>query len=213
PPREHRAVYERLALVPEDEAVPGMLTPRQLCEYVAALHRVDDPGRVDWALSTVEMLPVAERRLAGFSKGMRQRAKVAAALVKNPLVLVLDEPLNGADPVQRRHLIDLFRRLGDEGRTIIVSSHVLHEVEAMSDRWTTPSRASSGSWCDDRPRHDDRGEGPDAAALLGAPRLLRARRRAGTAMDRHRPAHHRSPPLRSHRPVARRARAVRARGR
>ncbi len=70
----------------------------------------------------------------GFSKGMRQRSKVAAALVKNPLVLVLDEPLNGADPVQRLRLIDLFRRLGAEGRTVIVSSHVLYEVESMAER-------------------------------------------------------------------------------
>ena len=69
----------------------------------------------------------------GFSKGMRQRSKVAAALVKNPAVLVLDEPLNGADPIQRHHLIDLFHRLGAEGRTVIVSSHVLHEVESMAD--------------------------------------------------------------------------------
>jgi ABC-2 type transport system ATP-binding protein len=59
---------------------------------------------------------------------------VAAALVKNPLVLVLDEPLNGADPIQRLKLIELFQRLGAEGRTVIVSSHVLHEVEAMAER-------------------------------------------------------------------------------
>jgi ABC-2 type transport system ATP-binding protein len=65
---------------------------------------------------------------------MRQRAKVAAALVGAPEVLFLDEPLNGADPVQRAHLIDLFRRLGDQGRTVIVSSHVLGEVERMADR-------------------------------------------------------------------------------
>ena len=65
---------------------------------------------------------------------MRQRAKIAAALVTGPSVLVLDEPLNGADPVQRVVLIDLFKRLGDEGRTVIVSSHVLHEVERLAER-------------------------------------------------------------------------------
>jgi ABC-2 type transport system ATP-binding protein len=65
---------------------------------------------------------------------MRQRAKVAAALVSDPTVLVLDEPLNGADPVQRKVLIELFQRLGDEGRTVIVSSHVLHEVERLARR-------------------------------------------------------------------------------
>ncbi len=133
-PRADRDVYRRLALVPEDEAVPGGLTPRQLCSYVADLHGVTDRSIVDWALHTVELVPVAERSMDGFSKGMRQRSKVAAALVKNPLVLVLDEPLNGADPVQRLHLIELFRRLGAEGRTVIVSSHVLNEVESMADR-------------------------------------------------------------------------------
>ena len=133
-PRNDREVYRRLALVPEDEAVPGGLTPRQLCAYVADLHGIADRSIVEWALHAVDMVPVADRKMDGFSKGMRQRSKVAAALVKNPLVLVLDEPLNGADPVQRLRLIELFRRLGAEGRTVIVSSHVLHEVESMAER-------------------------------------------------------------------------------
>jgi len=133
-PRNDREVYRRVALVPEDEAVPGGLTPRQLCAYVADLHGIADRSIVEWALHAVDMVPVADRKMDGFSKGMRQRSKVAAALVKNPLVLVLDEPLNGADPVQRLRLIDLFRRLGAEGRTVIVSSHVLYEVESMAER-------------------------------------------------------------------------------
>lgn len=133
-PRADRSVYSRLALVPEDEAVPRGLTPRQLCQYVADLHKIPDRKIVDWALETVDMVPAADRRMDGFSKGMRQRSKVAAALVKNPLVLVLDEPLNGADPIQRLTLIALFKRLGDSGRTVIVSSHVLHEVESMAER-------------------------------------------------------------------------------
>jgi ABC-2 type transport system ATP-binding protein len=120
--------------VPEDEAVPSGLSPRQLCTYVAELHGIGDRSIVEWALHTVEMVPAADRSMDGFSKGMRQRSKVAAALVKNPLVLVLDEPLNGADPIQRLRLIELFRRLGAEGRTVIVSSHVLNEVEAMAER-------------------------------------------------------------------------------
>ena len=76
----------------------------------------------------------ADRPISGFSKGMRQRAKVAAALVLDAPILVLDEPLNGTDPVQRAHLIATFRRLAAEGRTVIVSSHVLAEVERMADR-------------------------------------------------------------------------------
>src|SRR5256714_11265154 len=79
-------------------------------------------------------MEVADRAMDGFSKGMRQRAKVAAALVTNPAVLILDEPLNGADPVQRVNLIRLFRQLGDQGRTVLVSSHVLYEVERLAER-------------------------------------------------------------------------------
>jgi ABC-2 type transport system ATP-binding protein len=133
-PRRDRAVQARIALVPEDEAVPGALTPRQLVRYRAALHGRRHPQAADAYLATVGLEDVADRNLEGFSKGMRQRAKVAAALVSDPEVLVLDEPLNGADPVQRANLIALFRRLGDEGRTVVVSSHVLHEVERVAER-------------------------------------------------------------------------------
>jgi ABC-2 type transport system ATP-binding protein len=134
-PRAERRVHARVALVPEDEAVPAGLTARGLVEYVAALHGVPaGADRVEEALEAVGLVPVADRRVDGFSKGMRQRTKVAAALVKQPDVLVLDEPLNGADPVQRRHLIELFTRLGSAGRTVIVSSHVLDEVEQLADR-------------------------------------------------------------------------------
>ena len=133
-PRTDREVHRALALVPEDEAVPGVLTARQLVRYVSRLHGANDPAVVDGALETVGLLDVADRRVRGFSKGMRQRTKVAAALVTEPSILVLDEPLNGADPVQRAHLIALFRRLGSEGRTVIVSSHVLHEVERLAER-------------------------------------------------------------------------------
>jgi ABC-2 type transport system ATP-binding protein len=133
-PRTDRKVHERMALVPEDEAVPPGLTARQLVRYVADLQGVADRTAPDRVLDEVGMLDVADRRVDGFSKGMRQRTKVAAALVADPTVLVLDEPLNGADPVQRAHLIDLFRRLGSEGRTVIVSSHVLNEVERLADR-------------------------------------------------------------------------------
>jgi ABC-2 type transport system ATP-binding protein len=132
-PREVLEVHRHLALVPEDEAVPDALTARQFVAYVARLHGVDDAG-VDGALDAVDLQSVAHRRVGGFSKGMRQRAKVAAALVCDPRILILDEPLNGADPVQRASLIELFRRLGAEGRTVIVSSHVLHEVERLADR-------------------------------------------------------------------------------
>jgi len=161
-PRRDRDVHRRLALVPEDEAVPGALTARQLVRYVADLHGVRDTGAPNRALGAVDMLAAADRRLSGFSKGMRQRAKVAAALVTDPSVLVLDEPLNGADPVQRASLIELFRGLGAEGRTVIVSSHVLSEVERLADRVLVLIHgrlAAAGNHrairdaMDDRPRH------------------------------------------------------------
>jgi ABC-2 type transport system ATP-binding protein len=161
-PRKDRRVHGRVALVPEDEAVPAALTARQFVRYVADLHGVADREAPDRALGIVEMLDAADRRVDGFSKGMRQRTKVASALVTDPPVLVLDEPLNGADPVQRIHLIALFKRLGAEGRTVIVSSHVLNEVERMSERVIVLIHgrlAAAGGHrairdaMDDRPRH------------------------------------------------------------
>lgn len=133
-PRQDRDVHAEVALVPEEEAVPDALSPRQLVRYRATLCGVREPDAVEHALAQVDLLDVADRRLGGFSKGMRQRAKVAAALVSDPQVLILDEPLNGADPVQRLALIDLFQRLGADGRTVIVSSHVLHEIERLAGR-------------------------------------------------------------------------------
>jgi ABC-2 type transport system ATP-binding protein len=110
---------------------------------------------------------------------MRQRTKIASALVTDPQVLVLDEPLNGADPVQRLHLIDLFKRLGSDGRTVIVSSHVLNEVERMAERVivlmhgrlaAAGGRRAIRDAMDDRPRHvlvrSDDGRRL-AAALIG----------------------------------------------
>jgi ABC-2 type transport system ATP-binding protein len=161
-PRRDRRVHRRMALVPEDEAVPAGLSARQFVRYVADLHAVADRSAPDEALRSVALLEVADRRVDGFSKGMRQRTKVAAALVTDPRVLVLDEPLNGADPVQRVHLIALFKRLGAEGRTVIVSSHVLNEVERLAQRVIVLVHgrlaAAGGQHAirdamDDRPRH------------------------------------------------------------
>lgn len=133
-PRRDRSVHGSMALVPEDEAVPTGLTARQLVRYVADLRRVTNRDAPELALQKVDLLDVADRAVDTFSKGMRQRAKIAAALVADPDVLVLDEPLNGADPVQRVHLIALFKQLGASGRTVIVSSHVLSEVERLAER-------------------------------------------------------------------------------
>jgi len=132
-PRVDRSVYSKVAMVPEDEAVYPDLSARDFMTLKASLARLDEPAAaVDRTLELVGLVDVADRKLGGFSKGMKQRAKVGAALVTGPEVLVLDEPLNGADPVQRAHLIDLFVRLGGQGVVVIVSSHVLVEVERMT---------------------------------------------------------------------------------
>ncbi len=133
-PRTQREAQSALALVPEEDASPGVVSARQLVRYTAALHGVRDRAAPERALAAVDLLDEADRKVGGFSKGMRQRTRVAAALVGDPTILVLDEPLNGADPVQRVALIELFHYLGDEGRTVIVSSHVLHEVERLARR-------------------------------------------------------------------------------
>jgi ABC-2 type transport system ATP-binding protein len=134
-PRVDPSIYRSMTLVPEDEAVYEHLTGRQFIELSARLAGVPDPkGRTLEVLETVELTDAADRVLGGYSKGMRQRAKVASALIPDPEVLLLDEPLNGADPVQRAQLIRLFKELGAAGRTVIVSSHVLREVERMADR-------------------------------------------------------------------------------
>ncbi len=134
-PRREPEIYKAMALVPEDEAIYDRLSARQFVELAAKLAKSDDPaGRAQRMLELVELTGAAERKLGGFSKGMRQRAKIAAALVSEPEILLLDEPLNGADPVQRAQLIKLFKELGASGRTLLVSSHVLAEVERMTER-------------------------------------------------------------------------------
>jgi len=134
-PRARPETLRRVGFVHEDESVYEVFTAREFVTFNAALFGVADPGSAaDRALDTVGLTDVANRKVGTFSKGMRQRAKVAAALAHDPLVLFLDEPLNGTDPVQRAHLIDLFSMLAGRGHTVIVSSHVLHEVERMADR-------------------------------------------------------------------------------
>ncbi|MCL1599526.1 MAG: ABC transporter ATP-binding protein, partial [Actinomycetia bacterium] len=133
-PRRRHRVFQSVALVPDEDAVYDELTGRQLVRYSTGLTDAPTAMGVEDALTIVEMTDTADRKIGGYSKGMRQRIKVAAALVTDPKVLILDEPLNGTDPIQRARLIELFERLGAEGKTIIVSSHVLEEVERVSNR-------------------------------------------------------------------------------
>jgi ABC-2 type transport system ATP-binding protein len=134
-PRSNVDRYREIGFVPEESALYNTLTAHQYVAYAATLTGLDSAGAAATrALSTVGLADDAAREVGGFSKGMRQRTKVAAALVHDPEILILDEPLNGTDPVQRAHLIRLLTDLAADGRTVIVSSHVLQEVERMTAR-------------------------------------------------------------------------------
>jgi len=126
-------VYKNLGLVPERDSVYAFLTGEQFVRATAQLHRLPDQEAATWhAIDRVDMADAAGRKIATYSKGMRQRIKVAAALVHDPEILLLDEPFNGMDPRQRIHMMDLLAKLGTEGRVILFSSHILEEVERLS---------------------------------------------------------------------------------
>jgi ABC-2 type transport system ATP-binding protein len=126
-------VYRRLGLVSEREAVHGFLSAYEFVLASAKMHKLRDPaGATRRVLELVEMTEAQDRRIDTYSKGMRQRTRVAAAFVHDPEVLLLDEPFNGMDPRQRMHMMDLLHALGDRGHTILFSSHILEEVEQVS---------------------------------------------------------------------------------
>jgi ABC-2 type transport system ATP-binding protein len=126
-------VYRQVGLVPERDSVYAFLTGEQFVVSTAKLHELPDPAAAAArAIALLDMAEAADRKIATYSKGMRQRIKVAAALVHDPEVLLLDEPFNGMDPRQRLHMMDLLDKLGSEGRTILFSSHILEEVERLS---------------------------------------------------------------------------------
>ncbi|WP_310528383.1 ABC transporter ATP-binding protein [Nocardioides sp.] len=126
-------IYRQIGLVPERELSFGYLTGRQFVRANADLHRLPDAAAAtDRILGVVDMVEPAARRIDTYSKGMRQRIKIAAALVHDPTVLLLDEPFNGVDPRQRMHLMELLHQLGDDGRTVLFSSHILEEVERLA---------------------------------------------------------------------------------
>lgn len=135
PVRGEESLYADVGLVPEQEHIYPFMTAREFLMLNAVLQNVNNPEAATVrALETVEMLPDADRMLKGFSKGMRQRTKIAAALVHDPQVILMDEPLTGTDPLQRSRMMELIRNLGSEGRTVMLSSHVLDEVERVADR-------------------------------------------------------------------------------
>ncbi len=129
----NESVYQKIGLVPEREALFDYLTGRQFVVANAELHGLADPGAAsERSIALVEMTDAQDRAISTYSKGMRQRIKMASSLVHDPAVLLLDEPFNGMDPRQRMHLMELLRTMGAEGRTVLFSSHILEEVEQVA---------------------------------------------------------------------------------
>ena len=134
PTWQHPEIYRNVGFVPESEAVYSFLTGYEFALLNARLQQVSDAaGAAQRAMALVDLDAVQHRAIATYSKGMRQRAKIAAMLVHDPRILLLDEPFNGMDPKQRLEMMAVLRRLADEGRTVLVSSHILEEVDRLAD--------------------------------------------------------------------------------
>ena len=135
PLRRDPMLYRAIGVVPDGERLYPRLTVRSYVRLHAELQGLPDPGAAaDRAVAEVDLLPLAERRLKGLSKGERQRTKVAGAIVHQPSLLVLDEPMTGMDPGQRARFIELVRLIGSAGVTVLVSSHILAEVERLASQ-------------------------------------------------------------------------------
>ncbi len=127
-------MYRALGLVPERETVYPHLTGYEFALVNARLHGLADPkAAAERAIDIVDLRGAMNRRIGTYSKGMRQRAKIAGALVHDPRILLLDEPFNGMDPTQRMQMMDLLKRLAAEGRTILISSHILEELDQLAN--------------------------------------------------------------------------------
>ena len=129
------ALYARIGFCPEQDAFYERMTGLEWVTALVRLNGVDDAeaGRLAGrALELVELTDAANKKIGAYSKGMRQRVKMAQAFVHDPELIVLDEPLSGMDPIVRRKTIRMIRGWGRQGKSILVSSHILHEIEAMT---------------------------------------------------------------------------------
>lgn len=135
PPFANPRVFRRLGYCPESESSYEEMSGHDfvtMCAYMAGLPGPTIAGRVKEVIELVGMTANAQRKIGGYSKGMRQRIKIAQGIVHNPEVFILDEPLNGLDPVARREITQLLQSLSEQGKCIVVSSHILYEVEHMT---------------------------------------------------------------------------------
>jgi ABC-2 type transport system ATP-binding protein len=132
--RDNPPLYRRIGVMSEHETVYGFMKGREFVTMMARLRDVPDvEDAVDRAIALVDLADAQHRSMETYSRGMRQRMRLAATLVHDPDILILDEPLNGADPRQRVHFKHLLETLKAEGRTIVLSSHILEEVEQLAD--------------------------------------------------------------------------------
>ncbi|MEO6571672.1 MAG: ABC transporter ATP-binding protein, partial [Ilumatobacteraceae bacterium] len=158
--RVDREVRGRIGLAPQQDALFDRLSARQFVELAARTHGVADvDGAIARVLAYVDLDVDEHKPVGAYSKGMRQRVKLAAALVNDPDLLILDEPLTGLDPVQRNRMIDLFHDLGGSGKCLLVSSHVLDEVARLGSNVLVIAQgrlAASGDYRALRGLMDDR---------------------------------------------------------
>ena len=136
-PSRPEKLFPKLGYCTQFDSFPKGLTGRQLLGSQLRLHgwgRPEASARAQKTLQRVGLSEAADRRVAGYSKGMRQRIKLALAICHDPSVLVLDEPLNGLDPLARAEMLALFREMAARGIHLLISSHILHEVDLISDR-------------------------------------------------------------------------------
>lgn len=136
PPNRPEELFRKVGYCSQFDSFPRGMTGREFIKSLLSVHGYDHDDAASLthkALERVSLLDAADRKVAGYSKGMRQRIRLAQSIAHNPVVLILDEPLNGLDPMARAEVIRLFRQLADEGLYLIISSHILHEVDMMSD--------------------------------------------------------------------------------
>lgn len=134
-PWNNPSVYRRIGYSPDSETFYDEMTALRfvtLMGRLSGLSKHEAKVQAAEKLGLVNMTPHIQRKIAGYSKGMKQRTKLAAALVHDPQLIVLDEPLNGLDPSGRIEMIRIFKDLGKQGKTVLVSSHILHEVENLT---------------------------------------------------------------------------------
>ena len=176
PVRNNPDLYRRIGVMTEREAVYGFFTGRQFLESTAKMRGLDPVSSyVDRAMEIVGMADAQDRRLNGYSRGMRQRMRLAGALLHDPEVLILDEPLSGTDTRQRLEFHAAMVRYASEGRTVLVSSHILEEVETLADRivlMVSGKLAAAGDILAIRERLDE--QAYHVRIVTGSPRRMAA---------------------------------------